>query len=133
MILLLAALLREHPNPDEVTLRHWLASSVCRCTGYQVIIDAALVAARRAKESDLSMLTLNKLSVVGDRVIAQDGIVKVRGTAIYTFDRTLPNMLHAKVLRSPHAHARIREIHSGRAALRCQAFMWCHGRGSATG
>jgi aerobic carbon-monoxide dehydrogenase small subunit len=47
MILLLDALLRENPDPDEATLRQWLSSSVCRCTGYQVIIDAALLAATR--------------------------------------------------------------------------------------
>jgi carbon-monoxide dehydrogenase small subunit len=47
MILLLDALLRQNPAPDEATLRQWLSSSVCRCTGYQVIIDAALLAAPR--------------------------------------------------------------------------------------
>jgi carbon-monoxide dehydrogenase small subunit len=45
MILLLHALLRQNPDPDEATLRQWLASSVCRCTGYQVIIEAARLAA----------------------------------------------------------------------------------------
>jgi carbon-monoxide dehydrogenase small subunit len=47
MILLLEALLRDNPEPDETALRQWLTSSVCRCTGYQVIMDAALLAARR--------------------------------------------------------------------------------------
>jgi aerobic carbon-monoxide dehydrogenase small subunit len=53
MVLLLEALLSENPQPDDATLRRWLASSVCRCTGYQVIIDAALVAAsgRRRQEA----------------------------------------------------------------------------------
>jgi carbon-monoxide dehydrogenase small subunit len=45
MILLLHALLQQNPDPDEATLRRWLASSVCRCTGYQVIIEAARLAA----------------------------------------------------------------------------------------
>ncbi len=49
MVLLLEALLREDPEPDEAALRRFLASSVCRCTGYQVIIDAALIAARRRR------------------------------------------------------------------------------------
>jgi carbon-monoxide dehydrogenase small subunit len=47
MILLLHALLLQNPDPDEATLREWLSSSVCRCTGYQVIIDAALLTAPR--------------------------------------------------------------------------------------
>jgi carbon-monoxide dehydrogenase small subunit len=43
--LLLHALLSQNPDPDDATVRHWLASSVCRCTGYQVIIEAARLAA----------------------------------------------------------------------------------------
>jgi carbon-monoxide dehydrogenase small subunit len=54
MILLLETLLRREPNPDEATVRQWLSSNVCRCTGYQPIIEAALAAARdgRAGEAD---------------------------------------------------------------------------------
>ena len=47
MVLLLEAMLRENPHPDEATSRQWLASNVCRCTGYQPIVDAALLAALR--------------------------------------------------------------------------------------
>jgi carbon-monoxide dehydrogenase small subunit len=54
MILLLDALLRQNPDPDEATLRHWLSSSVCRCTGYQIIIDAALLAAARYRNETRS-------------------------------------------------------------------------------
>jgi CO/xanthine dehydrogenase Mo-binding subunit len=43
-------------------------------------------------------------------VIALDGPDKVTGAARYTYDVSLPGMLHAKVLRSPHPHARIRSI-----------------------
>jgi CO/xanthine dehydrogenase Mo-binding subunit len=39
-------------------------------------------------------------------VIPLDGPDKVTGAARYTFDLSLPGMLHAKVLRSPHPHAR---------------------------
>ena len=48
-------------------------------------------------------------------VVALDGPDKVTGAARYTFDVSLPGMLHAKVLRSPHAHARIRSIDPRRA------------------
>src|SRR5262245_3589918 len=63
-----------------------------------------------------AMRSVNQLRVVGDRVPAQDGAGKVKGSAIYTIDRALPGMLHAKILRSPHAHARIRNIDTTRAA-----------------
>jgi CO/xanthine dehydrogenase Mo-binding subunit len=48
-------------------------------------------------------------------VIALDGPDKVTGAARYTFDLNIPGMLHAKVLRSPHARARIRAIDASRA------------------
>jgi CO/xanthine dehydrogenase Mo-binding subunit len=49
-------------------------------------------------------------------VTALDGPEKVTGAARYTFDISIPGMLHAKVLRSPHAHARIRAIDTSQAA-----------------
>jgi CO/xanthine dehydrogenase Mo-binding subunit len=45
-----------------------------------------------------------------------DGRHKVRGAVHFTTDLSLPNMVHAKVLRSPHAHAVIQSI-DGRKAL----------------
>ncbi len=44
-----------------------------------------------------------------------DGREKVTGQAQYTFDLEIPGMLHAKILRSPHAHARIRRIDTQKA------------------
>ena len=48
--------------------------------------------------------------VVGHSVARTDGPAKVTGQAIYTGDVRLPGMAHAKVLRSPVAHATIRSI-----------------------
>jgi CO/xanthine dehydrogenase Mo-binding subunit len=48
-------------------------------------------------------------------VVALDGPDKVTGAARYTFDVGVPGMLHAKILRSPHPHARIRAIDTSRA------------------
>jgi len=48
--------------------------------------------------------------VVGKRVRKVDGIHKATGQAVYADDLALPGMLHAKTLRSPHPHARIRSI-----------------------
>ena len=49
MIMSSAALLREQPDPDEAAIRHALEGNVCRCTGYQQIVDRVLDAARRAR------------------------------------------------------------------------------------
>ena len=53
--------------------------------------------------------------VVGRAARKIDGLEKATGRAVYTDDIQLPGMLHAKILRSPHAHARIRSIDVARA------------------
>ena len=40
-------LLRRHPNPDEATIRRGLEGNLCRCTGYQHIVNAVQSAARK--------------------------------------------------------------------------------------
>ena len=56
------------------------------------------------------------LTVIGRSINRRDALEKVTGQAIYSSDMTLPGMLHAKILRCPHAHARIRRIDTSRAA-----------------
>ncbi|MBI3854379.1 MAG: xanthine dehydrogenase family protein molybdopterin-binding subunit [Planctomycetes bacterium] len=51
-----------------------------------------------------------KRTLLGTGVPRLDGALKVNGKAKYSFDRNLPGMLHAKVLRSPHAHCKVLEI-----------------------
>jgi aerobic-type carbon monoxide dehydrogenase small subunit (CoxS/CutS family) len=45
MVLSIEALLRVSPSPDEAEIREALAGNLCRCTGYNKIVDAALEAA----------------------------------------------------------------------------------------
>jgi len=58
---------------------------------------------------------MSKYSVIGTRVHRVDGPEKVTGSAKYTFDLTLPNMLYGKILRSPHPHAKILNIDTSKA------------------
>ncbi|MBM2831966.1 MAG: coxL [Dehalococcoidia bacterium] len=55
-----------------------------------------------------------ELSVVGKSVLRLDAPDKVTGKAKYTADFKLSRMLHARVLRSPHPHARIVRIDTSR-------------------
>mgnify|MGYP001296422958 CR=1 FL=1 len=61
------------------------------------------------------VLSTEEFKVVGTRPIRHDGPDKVVGRARYAADIHLPGMLHGKILRSPHAHARIRGIDPSRA------------------
>ena len=46
MVLAAASLLAENPSPSEDEIRHSLAGNLCRCTGYQNIVDAIAAVAR---------------------------------------------------------------------------------------
>ena len=56
-------------------------------------------------------------NVIGKRPVRPDGVDKVTGRAQYGADIKLTGLLHAKVLRSPHAHARIKSIDTSKAEV----------------
>ena len=62
------------------------------------------------------VLSNQEYNVVGTRPVRPDGADKVTGKANYSADISLPGLLYGKVLRSPHAHARIKAIDASRAA-----------------
>lgn len=55
-------------------------------------------------------------AVLGKRTPKIDGVAKATGSARFSRDMILPRMLYGRILRSPHAHARILNIDTSRAA-----------------
>ena len=51
MLMTLTEFLRDHPEPNEAQVREALSGNLCRCTGYQGIVDAALDAAKKMREA----------------------------------------------------------------------------------
>ena len=51
MLMTLTEFLRENREPSEAEVREALSGNLCRCTGYQGIVDAALAAAKRMREA----------------------------------------------------------------------------------
>ncbi len=62
------------------------------------------------EEDALEQWPVGPLETVGRPATRITGLERARGEARYTADVTLPGMLHAAILRSPHAHARVRTI-----------------------
>ena len=60
-------------------------------------------------------LVARELKIVGTRPLRPDGMDKVTGRAKFGADMHVPNMLIGRVLRSPHAHARIKSIDVSKA------------------
>jgi xanthine dehydrogenase YagR molybdenum-binding subunit len=58
----------------------------------------------------------DKHKLLNQRITRVDGPLKATGVAKYTYDQRLPGMLYARVLRSPHAHARITKIDTDAAS-----------------
>ena len=61
------------------------------------------------------VLATKTYDVVGTRPVRHDGADKVTGRALYGADFSTAGLQHGKVLRSPHAHARIRSIDTSKA------------------
>lgn len=83
--------------------------NLCRCTGYRAIEDAV----RGVRHTERP----GAGKAVGRSLGAPAGPQVVTGTARFTFDVEVPGLLHMKLLRSPHPHARIVGIDTS-AALR---------------
>src|SRR5712671_7223448 len=58
----------------------------------------------------------DKHTLLNHRLTRVDGPLKVSGTAQYTYDVRLPGMLYGRILRCPHAHARVKRFDSSKAA-----------------
>jgi CO/xanthine dehydrogenase Mo-binding subunit len=108
-MIMTAAALTEEQLAD---LPHALKGNFCRCTGYRAIADA--IAGKTEAEEDQAG------HACGASLRNPLGEAIVTGHARYTMDLpadepVLAGLLHLKVLRSPHAHARIVRIDSAAA------------------
>ena len=52
ILMTLVPFLESNPEPDEETVRHAISGNLCRCTGYQHIVDAVMLAAERRRARD---------------------------------------------------------------------------------
>ena len=97
------------PNPTEDDVRQGMTGNICRCSNYNRYVAAVLDRPpERATDSD-------PMSVVGQSRPRIDAVERVTGAARYTGDVKLAEMAYARVLRSPHPHARITGIDTRRA------------------
>ena len=112
--LLLTEMLERCKNPGRDEVRDALAGLMLRDCGYEPYFKAVeLVVQRRDKprgKTHIAPAFAPHCREVGTLRPKTDAHGMVRGLPLYTEDRALPGSLHIYMLRSPHAHARIKSL-----------------------
>ncbi len=115
------ACLNSHPHATRDEVRAAMTGNICRCSNYNRYVAATLAVAGTAIDpkivmvDDASGAPFKQLTTVGHPTTRIDARQRVTGKATYTLDVSLPGMLYARVLRSPHPHANIRSIDVSKA------------------
>jgi CO/xanthine dehydrogenase Mo-binding subunit/aerobic-type carbon monoxide dehydrogenase small subunit (CoxS/CutS family) len=95
------------PEEAKNDLPFHLKGNLCRCTGYHAIEDAIRGVASAEPDRPGHACGASLANPLAEKIVT--------GDACYTMDFAMKGMLHLKVLRSPHAHARITAIRKERA------------------
>ncbi|MFQ6022696.1 MAG: molybdopterin-dependent oxidoreductase [Acidiferrobacterales bacterium] len=102
MLMAATDLLGRNPSPTAEQVMDGLGGVLCRCTGYQKIVEAVLSVADGHELSPAPPAG----AAVGARLPKVDGVAKLTGTEIYGADYAPEDSLRLRVVRSPHARAR---------------------------
>ncbi|MBU0704705.1 MAG: molybdopterin-dependent oxidoreductase, partial [Chloroflexi bacterium] len=119
MVMAGKALLDKNPDPTEAEIKKALKPNLCRCTGYRPIVAAVREAARMLRDG-VTEIPAGELYPADDQVVGRgvarvDGVDKVTGRTKYSADLYVEGMLHVKVLRAAHPHARLLRVDTSAA------------------
>jgi putative selenate reductase molybdopterin-binding subunit len=108
-----------HPTADQAQAA--MTGNICRCANYNRYVEATVAASAGApavppQRYKAAGESVEDLHTAGHPTPRIDALERVTGKGIYTADVHLPGMLYARVLRSPHPHARIKSIDVSKAA-----------------
>ncbi|MGA2548058.1 MAG: molybdopterin cofactor-binding domain-containing protein [Rectinemataceae bacterium] len=101
------ALLDRNVQPTREEIVVALDGNMCRCTGYVKIIEAVQLAATRMRGDPRVDGAHRDSFVVGGSSERHNGWERVSGAALFAEDISMPNLHYARVVRSPHFHARV--------------------------
>ena len=120
MVMAGAGLIHQESNPTPDQVKRAIRGNVCRCTGYQKIIEGILLAAKILRgdaEIDASLERGDDYGV-GKHAFRVDVRRKVLGFGKYPDDideKDFPDLAYARAVRSPYPRARVEKIDASRA------------------
>lgn len=114
MVISAKGLLDQVSEPTKDQVKMAIKNNICRCTGYQKIEEAILLAAKIFREN-LEISPIHSSCITGENLPRVDAMEKVLGTAKYTDDLTLPNMIYGSAIRSAYPRAKILSIDTSKA------------------
>jgi carbon-monoxide dehydrogenase large subunit len=111
------ALLQKGQRLNEAEVRRAVAGNLCRCTGYQNIVNAIVEASggQTQRHNYQEHAPSSAARFIGARVERAEDDELLTGKGVFVDDIDFPGMLHAYVVRSPHAHAKILRIETSEA------------------
>ncbi len=109
MVISAKSLLDQTLTPTRADVKAAIRGNLCRCTGYQKIEDAILLAADFFREHR-PIPDPAKTLHMDERARRVDAAEKVNGTGVYADDIDLPGMLYAKPVYSRYPRARIDRV-----------------------
>jgi CO/xanthine dehydrogenase Mo-binding subunit/aerobic-type carbon monoxide dehydrogenase small subunit (CoxS/CutS family) len=114
MIMSAKALLDKNKQPSTQEVKKALKANICRCTGYQKIIEAIQLAASYLRENREFTIAKSK-ELLAAKEIRNDALEKVTGKPLYVDDLFREGMLYGKLHLSSEPHAEIIEIDTSKA------------------
>jgi selenium-dependent xanthine dehydrogenase len=107
------ALLRRSPAPDRPEIARALAGNLCRCTGYEAVLDAIeqVAAARRGGPRPV----VERGGGIGARAPRYEGRELALGEHRFVADHVVPHMLHGALRFADHPRAVVRRLDTSRA------------------
>ena len=108
ILMSLTELIANNRTPSETEIRDMLSGHLCRCTGYQAIVDACLAATRGSNAQEPRD---DKISLcVGESVRRIEDPALLTGRGSFVDDIEMPKALVAAFVRSPFAHASVGKV-----------------------
>lgn len=114
MVMCGKGLIDRKKKPSRVEIAYAIRNNICRCTGYQKIIDGIELAAKMLRE-EIPVERQEEWIKVGSKVHRIDVERKVLGTGVYADDIEIEGMIYGSAVRAEYPRARVLAIHTEKA------------------